>query len=422
MNYFFKKNKIRQNKNRGQAILIVVIMCTAIFLAIVLGVVEPVTNELRLSGDLLRSKASFYTAESGSEDAVFRVKNSLITSYPALTYIVLNEYSSTTTIPSATGLKTIQTTGSDNRNFRNLETKVASGVGTRFDYGVQAGAGGMSLTGGGWVNGSVYSNGPLNVTSGVTITGNVTASTIGPGELNVGTTTGYGDAWAHSASGVDARGTIYCQTGSENTPSSCDTSRGDPPQKDLPITNADIQKWKDFAATGSTYIGNFGATSTTIVGPMKIVGNLVVNGDDVLTLTGVVWVTGNITFSNSAKLRLASGYGTSGGVLLADGTVALGGDSLYAGSDTPGSYPVIVSTSNSSSAINVTGGAGAVVLVALSGTINLSGGTGAQAVAANRVVIGSGGTINYDSSLANFSVSSGLTDNVWGISGWKEVQ
>ena len=411
-------------------------MCTAVFLVIVLGVVDPIVNELRLSGDLLRSKASLYVAESSAEDAVYRVKHNMIVNYATPIALNINDYYATTTVPDTAGVKTINTTGNDNANFRKIETKIVSGVGTDFYYGVQAGTGGFSLTGGGQINGNVYSNGSVTATNGVTVTGTIIAAnpstttnaTVGGGSyvgaVNVGTGS-VGDVWAHTVTGAQVAGTIYCQTGTAATNHNnkeCDKARSDPPQQNFPISDADIQIWKDYASAGTVFSGSktVGSTGATI-GPMKITGNLIVNGGGTLTLAGTVWVQGNITFTGGGKLALASGYGTSGGVLLADGLISLNGGSVYAGSGTAGSYPLIITTSSSDSAIDVSGGSGAVVLVAQNGTISLSGGTSARAMAANRIVVDTGGTVTYDAGLVNFNFSSGPSGG-WNISSWKEVQ
>src|SRR5690606_23661200 len=48
---------------------------------------------------------------------------------------------------------------------------IQRGAGLSFGYGIQAGDGGFEITGGGIVNGSVYSNNDINISGGGVITG-----------------------------------------------------------------------------------------------------------------------------------------------------------------------------------------------------------------------------------------------------------
>ena len=301
MNYILQKKINRPNRQSGQAILIAVIMCTSIFLAIVIGVVEPTINELQISNNLLNSKANLYVAESSAEDAVYRVKNNLILDYTTPISLNLNGYEASTTVPQDGSIKTIDTTGSAENNFRKIETNIVSGVGVHFNYAVQTGAGGLSLIGSSQINGNVYSTGSVGATGDATI---------------------IGDVWAHNVTGANVAGTIYCQTGTGNN-KLCDISRNDPPEQNFPITDADIQTWKASAtSTGAIYSGDLHVTSTsTSTGPMKITGNLIVGSDGTLILTGTIWVQGNIIFENGGKLELVSDYSKSGGVLIADGNM-----------------------------------------------------------------------------------------------------
>ena len=432
MNYFLRKNINHDNWNRGQAILVVVMFCTSILLTIILGIVDPIVNELRLTSDLLRSKASLYAADSGSEDAVFRVKRNMITNYAVPIYLNINGFTATTTVSNTNGTKTIDAVGSVNNNFRKIHTVIVAGVGVDFFYGVLSGIGGFSITGGGTVNGNVYSNGSVTADNGVTVTGSVIAanlststfSTIGGGtyvgSLNVGTS-GVGDVWGHTVKGVSAQGTIYCQTGTTNN-KACNTSRADPPAQDFSITDENIATWKADGSASTTYNGNYhvdyrGAT----IGPMKINGNLLVDGGGLLTLAGTIYVTGTVTFSGGGDLALAPGYGSGGGGLISDGIMNLGGSASFAGSGTAGSYPLLITTSNSSSALTVNGSVGAVVLVAQNGTLHLSGGTSARSLSAKQIIIDGGGSVTYDSGLANYNFSSGPSGG-WNITSWKEVQ
>jgi hypothetical protein len=238
-----------------------------------------------------------------------------------------------------------------------------------------------------------------------------------------------GDVRAYSVSNVTASGVIYCQTGSGNN-KSCNTSQATPSPLSFPISDSNIQAWKDQAAalgTRNSSLSIGGSTATTTAG-MKIVGNLDVGASGDLTITGPLYVTGNMTMSGSGKLRLASSYGSKSEVIVVDGTVNIGSSGAINGSGTNGSYVIIATTSQcggytscgSTSAITVSGSAGAVVLVAPYGQVNFTGSAGAKAVIAYGMSLSGSTDLNYESGLADISFTSGPSGS-WEVDTWREI-
>lgn len=228
-------------------------------------------------------------------------------------------------------------------------------------------------------------------------------------------TTASDDAWAHYVQGATVTGTIYCQS-SAYTNKSCNTTRSDPTPAAMPLSDSNIQDWKDDAVaggsqTGDVTVGSSGAT----MGPKKIIGNLTVNGGGTLTLTGTLWVTGTVTVTGGGKVKLSSSYGANDGALVSDGAVLINGGANFAGSGTTGSYPFMITTSscpadpgcNGAYAIELDGGAGTVALVAQDGTVDLSGGSALKAVTGRQIVMSGGATLTYDSGLVNANFYSG---------------
>jgi hypothetical protein len=140
-----------------------------------------------------------------------------------------------------------------------------------------------------------------------------------------------------------------------------------------------------------------------------------------MTVSGTVWVTGNLTWSGGGQIKLSSNYGTDDGVIIVDGTIVISGGGNATGSGVSGSYIMILTTSSSTSAASVSGGAGAVILYAPNGTAKLSGGASLKEVTAYRVEIEGGSSVTYESGLANNNFSSGAS-GTWNISSWKESQ
>jgi hypothetical protein len=234
------------------------------------------------------------------------------------------------------------------------------------------------------------------------------------GSVNVGTSA-TDDAWAHTVQGASVTGTIYCQTGSTNN-KSCNTSKGDPPAQSMPMSDQNIQDWKDDAAAGGVTAGNVTVGSAGAnMGPTHITGNLLVNGGGTLNLTGTVWVDGTIIVASGGKMKLDSSYGANSGAIIADGSVNVSGGGTFAGSGSAGSYPFLVTTSScpaapgcgGADAITLTGGAGTVALIAQNGNITINGGSAIKAVTGKQVTMTGGASLTYDSGLISENFSSG---------------
>ena len=234
------------------------------------------------------------------------------------------------------------------------------------------------------------------------------------GGVYVGTTAS-DDTWAHTVMGDSATGTIYCQTGSSNN-KACNTSRPDPTPQPMPLSDANIQEWKDDAEAGGITVGNVTVGSAgAILGPKKISGNLVVNGGGTLTVSGTLWVQGTITVNGGGKIKLASSYGTNSGAIVTDGYVSLTGGANFSGSGQSGSYPFLITTSacpaasgcNGNDAIYLSGGAGTVALIAQDGSARINGGSSLKEVTAKQITMDGGATLTYDSGLISESFSSG---------------
>lgn len=229
-----------------------------------------------------------------------------------------------------------------------------------------------------------------------------------------------GDAHAHTVTNSTVSGALYCQTGSGNN-KSCNTSLPDPSPEAFPISDANIAEWKASAEDGGTIGTQNLSGSSSSLGPKKIEGDLTISNNYILNVTGTIYVTGNINISNGATIKLSSGYGSDSGVIIADGTISISNNSVFTGSGQAGSYILLVSTSNSSNAIDVYNNAGTVILNAQKGAINFSNNSGAKSATANLINLSNGATITYESGLINVNFSSGPSGG-YDIIKWKEIE
>ncbi|MEI8339120.1 MAG: hypothetical protein WCF94_00475 [bacterium] len=245
-------------------------------------------------------------------------------------------------------------------------------------------------------------------------------------------------AWASNIKHISATGKLYCATATNISGSkTCDAGSSGmglpPPSVGVPISEANIDAWHAEAEAGGTFVGTktYNSTGGTL-GPKVITGNLNLGGGGTLTLTGTVWVKGVVVVSGGGKIVLSSSYGSASGVIIADGYVSVAGGGAFSGSGTAGSYPVIVTTSkcpldfvcnsdSQSSALMLSGGAGAVVLAAPNGMVHINGGSGCKSVYGDSVYIDGGGNVNYETGIANMQFKSGPTGG-WTVDSWGEAE
>jgi len=238
---------------------------------------------------------------------------------------------------------------------------------------------------------------------------------------------GIGDAHAHTVNNSIISGNLFCQTGTGNN-KSC-TSKTDPSAQSFPVSDANIDEWKNDAEAGVVINGNYVIyDETDSVGPAKINGDLTIDNNANLILTGTIWVTGNIYISNNAGVSLDPGYATAGGILLSDGYISLSNNVVFSGSGQANSYLLLLTTSDcpqsayceGNYAIDVQNNVDTVVLNAQKGTINFSNNAGANAGVAKTLNLQNNSTITYISGLADLSFSSGPSGG-YEIDYWKEV-
>ncbi len=246
--------------------------------------------------------------------------------------------------------------------------------------------------------------------------------------MDIGTG-GTGAAHAHTITNSTATGNLYCQTGSSNN-KSCDTSQADPTPESLPVSDANIAEWKDDALAGGVTNGDVTVSGTSTLGPKKIVGNLTVSGT--LTLSNTLWVTGNVTVSGNGIIKLDSTYGTTSGLIIADGYISLGNNVVFQDSGTAGSYIMLLSTSTCDAdtagnpcgaldAISVNNNSDIVIANAQKGTVSFSNNASVKEVVGNKIKLQNNATVTYGSGLINVNFTSGPSGG-WTLSGWKETE
>lgn len=175
-----KNIKYKNNLNTGAAMMITVFFFVFLSFTILSGVIAPVIKTFQTVAGTFNSKQAYFTAESGMEDAIYRVNNGF--DIGSTETLVLGSSSTTTTLNTSSGTTTISTLASNYLNTRNMEATLTSGgFGLTFAYGILAGPGGLYLNNG-VVNGDVYASGDItsSASNSNTITGSAWNHSYGP--------------------------------------------------------------------------------------------------------------------------------------------------------------------------------------------------------------------------------------------------
>lgn len=425
---------IQINKQGGQAMMATGIMFLFIGSSIILGVVTPVINQIKSTENQLYSKSSYYVSESGIEDVSYRVKNNL--AYSPTEQISINGVTASTSATTVGTTIQVTSLGETNDVSRKNTTSLQTGAGAAFNYGVQVGAGGVSIYNSATVKGNLYSNGPVLATNsgkvegdavsagpsgkieGVVVTGSAYANTIKKSIISQ-------NAYYQTITGSTVNGTSYPGSANQATTS-------------FPIPEQTIADWQAAATAGGTITScPYSVWNQTItLGPKKINCDMDISGNSVIKLTGPVWVTGNINLSNNAEVRVDSSLGNQSVALIADSTtddvgkgrIILSNSTKYAGSGSPNSFVLLVSmnksasTGGSNSAISISNSAqGDLILYAPLGKISLANSVQLSEVTAYLVEMSNSATVTYKTGLQNLLFTSGPGGG-YQFSGWKETQ
>jgi hypothetical protein len=368
---------------------------------------------------------SYYATEGGIEDALVRLKKNpqiILTNYNL--YFNNGVTTVNVDIPGIIGgSRTIIAIGTTNKMTRKVEVVSSmDGDSVSFHYGAQAGEGGLVMKSGSRIIGNVFSNG--NISGSGTIDNDAVVS--GNGHSIAGVYV-KGDAKAYSClstAKVDGDltyvvgGEYSCEVAGEKTPQDNEIN-----QQSLPIPEDMINQWRADAEAvpENNVIGNKIINSSQTYGPAKITGDLTIGNGVTITLTGTVYVQGNINLGNTNTIKLSSSYagGGSSGVILSDGIIDTGNGTTFSGSGQEGSYILILSTNSSDSAISVSNNSTGAVFYTSAGGLTISNNVSVVEATGYKIIMNNNSTIQYSSGIANIFFSSGPSAG-WKVTSWQE--
>ncbi|KKW13874.1 MAG: hypothetical protein UY54_C0026G0007 [Parcubacteria group bacterium GW2011_GWA2_50_10b] len=415
-------HQVKKTENKGATLLLLTVLFTAASVTILLGTISPIVRQLQVARDFESSKKSYFAAEAGSEDAFYRMKNNLAIIFPLDMEFDGADVNVTSSIISETD-REITAEAVESGNYRTVLKGLTVSNGFSFHYGIQTGVGGLYLYNNARVNGNVYSNGVIlggntNPNSYNFIDGAAIAA--GPAG-SIRYVNASSSAYAHSVRDAIVGGDAYYQSISNATVAgTLHPDSPDPAVIDFPITDEIISDWEEDAESG---------------GLASCVGGIY------MTLTGNIWVTGNITITGSGgsgvQVRVDDSVGNKSVVMIADnpsnkngsGQVAVSGNSNFYGSTgNDESYVMLLSANQSAEnggsnlAIDiVNGAAGNVLVYAPHGEIRLQNNVNLREVTSYKLSVYNNAVVNYLIGLAQPLFTSG-PGGTWKLKRWKEVQ
>lgn len=184
----------------------------------------------------------------------------------------------------------------------------------------------------------------------------------------------------------------------------------DPPPKVFPLSDANIQDWKNQAEGNGVVTGDITSCVSTL-DSKKINGNVTFSNNCTVTVKSPVWITGNLVLGNGNILKLDPSYGVSSGVIIVDGQVTFENNNDLRGSGTTGSILMILSTYDSRSsgiaAIDVKNSGNSGVLYASKGIIIPGNNNNFRELTAWGIKLINNSTITYDVGLSSVLFSTG---------------
>ena len=369
-----------ETNNRGQILVVILIVSTVLFI-ISVALVGITSAEYLSANSAYRKTEAVNLAEAGVENTIKELNANLNYHGTEGTPIALGAGEFEVTVTGSGSARQIESTAYipskaayKSKKTVKLNLTVTSDY-ISFHYAVQIGNDGIIMNSNSTINGNTYSNGNITGTSNSRIVGDAYAS-----------------------------GTI-----SSPRPAVSGTKHPGSPPSEMPVLDYDF--WKNQAnINNNPYVGDYiiNGNGSNTLGPKKIQGNLTLNSNSTLTITGPIWITGNFTMNSNAKLYIDNSFGSSGTIVIADGLITINSNSfIYSTSANPKGYILLASTNTSDSAISLNSNAANSICYALEGGITFNSNAHAKEVVGRRFILNSNATLDYDAGLVDASFSTG---------------
>ncbi len=437
----------------GFAAILALFMVTGMILIVTFSLNSIILTKRQIGKNLVSSAQSYYSAESGIEDAVLRkLKNYNLPSG----VLNLDGASITQSISQTGNVVTVNSLSSLSQDIRKLKAiLVITTDNISFYYGVQVGEGGIGMSNNSTISGNIYSNGKIEGATGAKITGDAYVS----GGYKIKNVTVGLSAHANTIESSQICGDAYYQTidasslnflnnptappcSSPLTLGTAHPGSSDPVAQAMPISSTNIANWEASAVAGGVYsdAAHCSPTGNITIGPAKLACDFTPAVGIKITVSGTVWVEGDINLANSIKMELANSYGANSGVMIADkpssqttkGVISTGNNVIICGSSgynsstgacnaSNGSYLLLLSTRSNGEAVDISNNVIGGIFYAANGSADISNNTSIKEVTAYQLNLNNNAAVTYESGLASAAFSSGPGAG-WKINSWNETQ
>lgn len=425
-----------KKKREGQAMIISILFFVMITSTIIFGLSKPLSRELRKENQFITSAKSLYAAEASLEETMGRLNQGYSVSSETLQYF---GHPVTLTVTNTYNGKDIAFVSNRNDVYRKINASLVLGTGGSFNYGVQAGDGGLFVNNNSIIYGNVYSNGPIKGASSNNdiITGD--AVSVGPAGI-IEQIRVEGNAYAHTVKNASVVRDAYYQVRTNTTVSG--TAHPNSPDQEsipLPISDEQIDIWKTQAASGGTLSGgndcNYVIETNVTIGPTKVLCRLKIRGSPTVTLAGNVWVDGEFVLEGQANLVVSPALSGKSVVIIADDPEdRLNGSQIHIQNQTTvsgsgeNSYVLFISQNNAyengggQTAIAATNKiSGDVALYAPHGQIEVRNKADIKEVSGYYIKIVEKSEVNYETGVQNMIFAGGPAGG-YNLTSWHEVK
>ena len=428
---------MKQQYNRGAAMIIFVLFFAFTSSAMMFTLGQSIFSDLADFSKLSQSKQAFLVSEALTEDVVYRrvFGTFSLNMVESLVFAGVTAYS-TTTYDSPSDTYFVDTNAEMGNTLRKSSAEMSIGSGSAFNYGLQAGNGGITLSNNSDIFGNIYSNGPVVGAGTATVFGDIVSA--GPAGM-IATISATGSVYANTIDHIDTDKDAYYNVqigtnGQNPVGGTRYTPVANQPTTSLPISTTTIQEWKDAITNYGTVItstdplcssGTYTLDISTTIGYLKVECNLDIKktGSGItITLDGPVWVEGNLSFTQGPTIRVDSSLGRQSVQMIADkpsdrinsSKIEIRNSTNFVGSGDSRSYIMLMSMNESASlggtvkAIDVAQSAsGAVLVYAGEGLVNIGNNIDLREVTGYKINVANGSSVTYEAGLASLLFTSG---------------
>lgn len=439
-------NNTTHHNTRGAALLLFVLFFLFGSSVLVFGVARGVYQSLAEYKTLEKSKRGYFAAEAGIEDAIYRHRDSRL--YSNNETFTIDGVTASTSRVLVVDVYEITAEGNAAGAVRKSKISLAVGDGASFNFGLQSGNGGISMSNSSSVRGNVFSNGVIEGQGSAIVYGDVIAS--GPSGL-IDSLHATGTTWSHfiDNSVVDGDAHYFDVTTRTATIVNGTSYPGtaDQATATMPITDQTIEEWKTNIVNTGTVIastsaeclsGTYTINSDTELNNVKIECNVDMRkqgAGTTITIAGPVWIEGNLAISQGPAIVASSSLGSKSVQVIVDkevnratsSTITINQSTTFTSGNAQ-SYVLLLSMNDDATngggavAINLAQSASGKVLVyAPHGRVDMGNSISLKEVTAYQIDINNGAEVIYESGLVNMLFTSGPGGGYTVLS-WEEVE